>query len=150
MSTGTTLVEVKQALVTALAARSGLSGVTVSYAKPATTAMPAEAIWFGDAEAETAISTMGGAVKKIDETYVLEAVVQVLIRDGRDEEAADVRAEAVFTEFQQQLAAVPKVIDAIRQAQMTGWVHTVGPIGESTNRGARFDIALRINALLQP
>ena len=149
MSTGTTLVEVKQALVTSLGARAGLSAVTVSYARPNGT-MPNECIWFGDAEAETAISVMGGAVKKIDETYNLDAVVQILIRDGRDEEAADLRAEAVFTEFQQQLAATPKPVDAVRQVQMSGWAHTVGPIGETTNRAARFDITLRVNALLQP
>lgn len=149
MSTGTTVVEVIQALVALLDARAGLDGVAVSYARPNGT-MPHEAIWFGDAEAETSISVMGGAVKKVDETYDLAAVVQVLIRDGRDEEAADVRAKAVFTEFQQQLAATPKPVDAVRLVQMTGWARTVGLIGETTTRAARYDIALRVNALLQP
>ncbi len=149
MSTGTTLPEVRRALVASLGARPGLSAVTVSYAKPTGT-MPAEAIWFGDAEAETAIAVMGGAIKKVDETYTLDAVVQVLLRDGRDEEAADLRAAAVFAEFQQQLAATPQPVAAVRQVQMAGWAHTVGPIGETTNRAARFDITLRVNALLQP
>lgn len=152
MSTGTTLVAVKQQLKTLLTARPGLSGVQVSFARP-TTGLLSEAIWFDTAapdEADTAISVMGGAVKKVDETYTFTTVVQVLLTDGRDEETADLRAVALLAELQQTVAAAPVAIGAIRLLQMAGWVHTVGPLGEGTSKGARFDVALRVNALLQP
>lgn len=147
MTTGTTLVAFKGALRTRLAARAGLTGVQVLYAKP-TSGLKAEAIWFEDAETDAEIPVLKAGTKKVDEHISLVAVIQVRINDGRNEEAADLRAAELLAELQQELAETPRTIDAIQWAEMLGWSHTVGPIGDGTSRAARFEVTLRIRARL--
>lgn len=149
MATGTTLVTVKKALRTLLAARAGLAGVQVSYAKPLGGLLP-EAVWFGGAEApEARIAATGGTVKKVHENYSFTAVVQVLVEDGRDEEAADERAAALLGELQQAVAANP-TLGSTHVVQMAGWEQSLGPVGEGTNRAARYDVVLTVHAELAP
>lgn len=148
MTTGTTLTAFKVAYVALLAARPGLAGVQVAYAKP-TTELQSEAIWLASATTEDVrLATMGGAVKKVDETYLLSGVVQVLLSDGRDEQTADARANVLLGEVQEALAANPKDLAGVRLATLSGWEHDVGPIGEGTSKGARFDFTIRVEARL--
>lgn len=150
MSTGTTLPVVKRAILDALSARAGLSGVQVSYEMPQR-GMLAESIWFGeDTETETEIPVMRAGTKHVDETWSALLVVQVLITDGRDAETADLRAAALMAEVQQTLAAQPRITPAIQWAELGGWTHHVGPIGDGTSRGSRFDCAIRVRARLSP
>jgi len=150
MSTGTTLPAVKRAIVDALAARPGMAGVQVSYEMPQR-GIAAESVWFGeDTETETEIPVMKAGTKHVDETYALPLVVQVLVTDGRDAETADLRAAALLAQVQQCLAVQPRIIPAIQWAEMAGWVHHVGPIGDGTSRGSRFDVSVRVRARLSP
>ncbi|MEV0085258.1 hypothetical protein [Saccharopolyspora sp. NPDC050642] len=150
MSIGTTLPAVKRALLDALAARPGLSGVQVSYEMPQR-ALAGEAIWFDeDTETEAGIPVMKAGTKKVDETYALPVVVQVLVTDGRDAEVADLRAAALLAELQQSLAENPQVTPAIQWAELGGWSHHVGPIGDGSSRGSRFDVLVRVRARLSP
>ncbi|SDP60742.1 hypothetical protein SAMN04487905_10624 [Actinopolyspora xinjiangensis] len=150
MSTGTTLPEVKRALVDALSARSGLSDVLVTYEYQQRDASP-DRIWFGeDSETEAEIPTMRAGTKTVDETVTVPLVIQVLITDGRDAEAADLRASALMSEVQQQLAESPRIIPGVQWVVLTSWSHHVGPIGDTTSRGSRFDLSLQIRARLTP
>ncbi|MGW5647520.1 hypothetical protein [Saccharopolyspora sp. NPDC003762] len=150
MSTGTTLPVVKRALLDALAARPGLAGVQVAYEMPQR-GIAAESLWFGeDTETEAGIPVMKAGTKHVDEQFAVPMVVQVLITDGRDAETADQRAAALLAELQQCLAQAPRLTPAIQWAEMSGWVHHVGPIGDGTARGSRFDVALRVRARLIP
>ncbi|MEV5538479.1 hypothetical protein AB0L13_16610 [Saccharopolyspora shandongensis] len=150
MSTGTTLPAVKRAIVDALAARPGMAGVQVSYEMPQRGVL-AESVWWGeDTETETEIPVMRAGTKKVDELWSGMLVVQVLITDGRDAEAADLRAAALLAEVQQCLAEQPRISPEVQWAEMTGWAHHVGPIGDGTSRGSRFDVAIRVRARLSP
>lgn len=150
MSIGTTLPVVKRAIIDALSARAGLSGVQVSYEMPQRGIL-AESVWFGeDTETETEIPVMKAGTKKVDETYALPLVVQVLVTDGRDAETADLRAAALLGEVQQCLAESPRLTPQIQWAELGGWSHHVGPIGDGTSRGSRFDALVRVRARLSP
>lgn len=150
MSTGTTLPTVKRALIDALSTRPSLDGVQVSYEMPQR-AMSYESIWFGeDTETENTIPVMRAGTKKVDETYALPLVVQVLVTDGRDAEAADLRAAALLGAVQQCLAESPRLTPEIQWAELGGWAHHVGPIGDGSSRGSRFDALVRVQARLIP
>lgn len=154
MATGTTQVAVKKALRTALSARSGLTGVQVSYAKP-NEELQAESIWFGSStsspEVRQAAFTGGGRPKTQFEAYDFLVTVQVLLQDGRDEETADERAALLLAELQQALAAAPTLgVDGVKKVEMSAWEHDCGPIGESTDRGARYDVTVSVMAELKP
>ncbi|MCI2421507.1 hypothetical protein MOQ72_29140 [Saccharopolyspora sp. K220] len=150
MSIGTTLPTVKRALVDALSARPGLAGVQVVYELPQR-GLLTEAIWFGeDTETENTIPVMRAGTKKVDETYALPLVVQVLITDGRDAETADQRAATLLGQVQQCLAENPRLTPEIQWAELGGWSHRVGPIGDGSSRGSRFDALVRVQARLFP
>lgn len=150
MSTGSTLVVVKDALLVGLRARPGLAGVQVAYALPQR-GLQREAIWFGEeTETDAAIPVMRAGIKKVEEQYSLPMVLQVLVTDGRDERAADGRAVELLAELQQLLAERPRITDAIEWAELSAWAHYVGPIGDSTNRGARFEVQITVRARLFP
>lgn len=150
MSTGTTLPTAKRALLDLLAARPGLSGVQIVYEQPQQ-GLRSEAVWFGeDTETEAEIPVMKAGTKKVEETYPLTIVVQVLITDGRDAEAADGRASELLSELQQQLAEKPRITPEVQWVVMTGWSHHVGPLGDSTSRGSRFAVSAQVQARLTP
>lgn len=148
MSTGTALVAFKQALRTELSIRPGLAGVAVLYGFP-DTQMPAEALWFENAETESEIPLMRSGTKKVDETVDLDVVIQVLKQDGSDQEAADIRAAQILAELQQELAEAPQTVDVILWAEMVGWEHSTGLLPNG-GHGARFEVTVRYKARLLP
>lgn len=155
MATGTTLYDVTDALVTLLDARPGLDDVTVTFAKPMNepgVELADEAIWFGGATTDVEQAAFGGTIKADFEQYELDCVVQVLIRDGRTEQACALRAKALFAELQQALAAktTKTLVAGVQKIQLTGWEHQVGPVGDGTNRGARYDVTIFVMAELKP
>lgn len=150
MSTGSSLVELKQAVVAALAARPGLSGVQVTYAYPVAN-VTGEDIWLANAEGTLTIPTMRAGTKRVEESYDLLVVAQVLKTAGEGQEAADLRAVAVLAEIQQCFAETPQLIPLILWAQVTGWQHSTGSYGgEEASCGSRFEITVNVRARLSP
>jgi hypothetical protein len=152
MTTGTTLVEVKQAVVTLLAARPGLATAQVSYEYPlgGTTGKD---IWLGRATADTRIPTVKAGTKKVDEEYILTIVAQFLETQGGGQEVADLGALALLREIQQAFAETPQLIPSIQWATVSGWVHNIGVFGHDdtggdVNRGSRFEIQVTVRARL--
>lgn len=158
MSTGTTLVALKQALVTKLRARAGLSGVQVLYAiddfEPGDDHLRNEAIWLGNAKwlapDGSNIANMRAGTKKIDEVYELELFVQVLKDDGSTQEAADVRAEALLAEVQQQFAETPQITPQVFWAEERPREHIIGQLPTGPGHGARFERVVWAKARLAP
>lgn len=149
MSTGTSLVAFKQTLKTALAARPGMSGVQLSYGYPGNDYVQRESVWFEGAEVvNSEFPVMKAGTKKVDETYTLDVVVQVLKTQGEDQEAADLRAVALLAELQQALAENPQLTPEIQWAEMAGWEHATGEL--NTGHGSRFNVTLRVRARLYP
>ena len=153
MSQGTSLVAFKQAIITNLTARSGLSGVQVAYAwddlPSGDDHLEGEAIWLGDTTwPEYEIPVMRSGTKKVDERYELELFIQVLKVDGSDQETADVRAQALLVEVQQALAETPQQSAQIFVAQFVVQKHHTGQIPPGPGHGSRFDCVLAVHARL--
>lgn len=152
MSTGTTLVLYKQALVTALQARGGLAGTQITYEYPFAN-ITGRDIWLGKALAETHVPTMRAGVKKLDEEYTVLIVAQVLATEGQGQEYADTQAVTLLQEIQQQFATTPQLIPEIMWATLTGWEHNLGVFGHDdtggqASRGSRFEIISTVRARL--
>jgi hypothetical protein len=149
VSTGTTLVAVKQALRTALRARIGLTGVIVSYTQPAAFESD-DNIWFGTAIASTELSNMrGGAPLTVMETVELELHIQsgTFVDDGQ--ETADLRATALLAEVQQELASTPQTTADVMITELIGWEHSTGPAGgDGSGYASHFTCRVRIRARL--
>lgn len=150
MSTGTTLVTLKQALRDALAARPGLSDAQVTYDFP-TGEVTGKDIWLGNAESANAIPTMRAGTKKVDESVDLMVYVQVLMTDGQGQEAADLAANELFSGVQQLFAENAQVHPSIKWAQITRWDHKTGSYeGNESAHGSRFEITVNAQARLAP
>lgn len=149
MSTGTTLFEVKNALVTLLAARPGLSGVTISYSYPMPDPVSGDHIWLGNAESINETPVMNDDA--LDEEYRLDLRVQVLKTQSEGQASADTRCKALLIEVQQLLAANPRLgLSSIHFAMMESWEHSCGPLGStSTGNGSAFDCKIRVSAILE-
>lgn len=155
MITGTTLVDVKQAIVTALRARSGLTGVQVLYGPDDFPSgddhLEDESIWLGNATwDEYAIPVLKAGTKKVDEDYELEFFLQVLKRDGTTQEAADIRARVLLIELQQALAENPAISDHIFWAQLRLRNHITGQFAAGPGHGSRFEGVINVRARLFP
>lgn len=155
MTTGTSLVAVKQALVTALRARPGLSGVQVLYGiddfPTGDDHLEEEAIWFGEATwPDTEIPTLRAGTKEVDETYELAWVVEVIKPDGSSQEAADVRAKALMVELQQALAENPQIAPEILWAVFVIRRHVPGQVASGPGHGSRFEGVIEVRARLFP
>lgn len=149
MSTGTTLVAFKQALVTALSARPRLAGVQISYGFPDTEIWD-ESIWIEGARAELGIPTMTVGTKRVEENYSLTVACQVLRTQAEGQDVADLRAAQLLVELQQALAEKPELIPEILWAEIDGWTHHVGALAKSDGHGSRFDVRVRVRARLHP
>lgn len=151
MTTGTSLVPFKQALVAALGARAGLSGVQVAYEYPMPQPEP-QAIWLAGAEADLAVPVARAGRRKVEETYTVTLVAQVLMQQGEGQEAADLAALAILQEVQHELADNPQTTPEIMWAELRGWSHSVGPFGDASggnvSRGSRFEIRVGVRARL--
>lgn len=145
---GTTLIAVKQQLVTLLTARPGLSGVTVTYAYPTPTPTTGDNIWFAHASASTDVATM--AFDQLDETIILDCRLQVLKTQSEGQQSADVRCVALLVELQNLLATNPMLgLNSIELAEVAGWNHIVGALEGSPGNGSAFDVKIRIKAILE-
>jgi hypothetical protein len=155
MTTGTSLVVLKQTVVTALRARPGLTGVQILYG-PDDFVSPddhveAEAIWFGDTEwLESEIPVMKSGTKKIDETYALRWTLQVVKDDGSSQETADLRAKALLVELQQALAEAPDISAEVFWALLRVERHLTGQMVTGPGHGSRFEGVIEVRARLAP
>lgn len=154
MATGTTLVLMKQALVTALRARPGLAGVQVLYGvddfPEGDDHLEQESIWFGEATwPDTEIPTMRGGTKEVDETYELSWVIEVIKSDGSLQEAADLRGKALLVELQQALAENPQPSAEVLWAELKIRRHIPGQVAPG-GHGARFEGVIEVRARLFP
>lgn len=152
MSTGTTLVPFKRALVAALATRLRLMPVQVTYEYPDD--ITGRDIWLGRAESDNRIPVSRAGTMKVDEEYTLVVIAQALETTGGGQEAADVDAVVMLAAVQQELAENPQTTPEIQWARVTGWDQSTGPFGEAdggnANRGSRFEIRVTVKARLFP
>lgn len=105
----------KAALLTALQARTGLSGVTVSYGAPLPNA-PREFIALGDLEGSQEFAQLG-ALRK-DETYTLEVYVSVL-REGNQQQTCTERCFALAAEIEDELRGNVTMSGTVRVAELS-------------------------------
>jgi hypothetical protein len=103
----------KDALFDALAARNGLSGVTVSYGAPLQG--PREFIALGDISGSQQFAALGALAK--DETYTLDVYVSVL-REGNQQQQCTERCFAIAAEIEDYLRTNPTVNNTVRVAEL--------------------------------
>jgi len=106
----------KAALLTALTARSGLSGVTVSYGVPL--GGPRESITLADISGSQEFRTMGGPVPKKEESYVLDVYVSVL-REGNQAQTCTERCFALAAEIEDELRTNITMSGTVRVAELS-------------------------------
>jgi hypothetical protein len=103
----------KAALLTALSARAGLSGVTISYGAPLSA--PREFIALGDISGEQEFAALG-ALKK-NETYTLEVFCSVL-REGNQQQTCTERCFELAEEIENELRGNVTMTGTVRVAQL--------------------------------
>lgn len=103
----------KAALLTALGARAGLAGVTISYGAPLSA--PREFIALADISGEQEFATLG-ALRK-NETYTLEIYCSVL-REGNQQQACTERCFELAAEIEDELRTNPTMSGTVRVAQV--------------------------------
>ena len=143
---GTALIGFKQAATAALGARLGLSGVSVSYGFPDVEAIPTEAIWFEGAESDTWDPVMKAGIRRLDESSLVDLVIQVTLTQGETQEASDIRALALFVEVQNYFAENPDVGGSVMWALLDSWVYAGGRLESGGGHGARFTLKVRFRA----
>jgi hypothetical protein len=104
----------KAALLTALQARAGLSGVTISYG--AALQGPREAIVLADISGSQEFAALGALAK--DETYNLDVYVSVL-REGNQQQACTERCFALAAEIEDELRTNVTMSGTVRVAEIT-------------------------------
>lgn len=155
MTTGTSLVDFKQALVTALRARPALAAVQVLYGPDDFPSgddhVENESIWFGDTNwTAFEIPLIKAGTKKVDETYELDWIIQVIKGDGSLQETADIRAKALLVELQQALAETPQVSAETFWAQLRLRRHATGQVVSGPGHGSRFEGVVEVRSRLYP
>jgi hypothetical protein len=103
----------KAAMLTALQARTGLSGVTLSYGAPLQA--PREFIALGDISGSQEFAALG-ALRK-DETYVLDIFVSVL-REGNQQQTCTERCFALAAEIEDELRTNVTMTNTVRVAEL--------------------------------
>lgn len=106
----------KAALLTALGARSGLSGVTISYGAPLQG--PRESITLGDISGSQEFRTMSGPIPKKEETYTLEVYVSV-VREGNQQQTCTERCFALAAEIEDELRTNITMSGTVRVAELS-------------------------------
>lgn len=164
MADGSTLYAVKAALVTQLALRAGLSGVSISHQAPTkatdlkTTTGDFDAIWLGDADDDTNVVVFSGLPLRLDESYELDLIVQVLRPTTEGTQAVcDARASSLLGEVFGLLASNPTLgladgsgsPDFPRcEVVPTGWRNITGPLPAGVGFGSRFEVRLGVEGRL--
>lgn len=103
----------KAALLTALQARTGLSGVTLSYGAPLQG--PREFIALGDISGSQEFAALGAERK--DETYILDVYVSVL-REGNQQKTCTERCFALAAEIEDELRTNVTMTGTVRVAEL--------------------------------
>lgn len=103
----------KAALYTALQARAGLSGVTISYGAPLNA--PREFIALADISGEQEFAALG-ALRK-NETYTLDIYCSVL-REGNQQQACTERCFELAAEIEDELRTNPTMSSTVRVAEL--------------------------------
>lgn len=149
MSTGSTLIEVKQALIAALSARPGLAGAQITYGFPVGQ-ITGRDVWLGEATSENSPDTMrGGARVPTLEDYRLTVHLQVIKSQGEGQEAADVEALGLLNEVQQEIAGLPQPTPNVLMVELAGWEHLPAVLeGQGQSCGSKFTVAVRVRARL--
>lgn len=152
MATGTTLIDVKQALLALLVARPTLTA-TATYDHPGQPALTGNDVWLADVPAATTtIPTMRAGKKHVEETFTLQLMVQAVRSAGEGQLVADLAAAAHFREVQQLLAENPQLglPTTIQHALLVGWAHRTGGFidGGESARGSRFELSVQVKARL--
>lgn len=111
-----TVPTLKANLMTRLLARTGLTGVQVSYGIPLPDPQP-EFIWLGDVDGDQYFAALGHRAR--EEDYTLTVTVDVLRRDS-DQQSATERAYAIAAEIENELRDDPTVNGAVRTAEIKG------------------------------
>jgi hypothetical protein len=149
VTTGTTLVTLKQQLRDALQALPGLASAQITYGYPGENAITGKDIWMADAESENHIAVIKAGTKKVDETLALSLIIQVLKTAGEGQEAADLEAVELFSEVQQLFARSPQISPSIMWAQIARWSHKTGAYsGNESSHGSRFEVTVTARARL--
>lgn len=154
-TTGTSLVVFKQAIVAALRARPGLSGVQVLYGPDDFQAgddhLETESIWLGDTDwTDFSIPLIRAGTKKVDENYELHWTIQVIKDDGSSQETADLRLKALLAELQQALAESPGLSAETFWAQLRPQRHITGQLASGPGHGSRIEGVIEVRARLFP
>lgn len=133
----------KRNLATALAARTALSGIQVTYGAP----LPnpgREYVWLADVEGDEEPAALGR--NRHAETYNLTVIIQAL-REGADQQSATERAYAFRDEIDTQLRSDVTVAGALG----SGWAIVAGhfkleELASDSQRGALLTITVACEA----
>jgi hypothetical protein len=157
------LAAVCEALVDVLEARSALAGVPVTIGGPAnaedleSSTGKYEAIWIGDARAESVAPPVMGVPLWLDERYTVDVIVQVLkLHDSADtQQAAMDRCDALFHQIVGALSTDPTLAmtfdSSLRfvEAVPESWEATFGHLPNTVDaHGARYVLRVGVHARL--
>lgn len=119
MATSSTVPAVKAALVTRIA--SSLSGVSVTYGRPADNLLAGKGVWVGDVEGEHRVPVMTAGRKRREETYRVQIVVFNHLARGT-QQAAELAAFTLLTEVEDVVADDPTLgtVDGLVHATIGG------------------------------
>lgn len=154
---GSTLYEVKTALVASLQDRPRLAEVKVSHqspviAKDLKSLTAHDAIWLGDGSGSLSVDVVQGLPISLDERYTLEVLIQSLRFKGT-QASADVSAVAMLGEVFGTISNDPTLgLDPepfLRcQVLPTSWEHFTGRLEGVPGHGSSFLVRLEVNARL--
>ena len=130
----------RAALLAALQARAGLSGVQLGYGMPPGS-LQREHILFGLVDATQEYRALG-TVRKFED-YTLTVFIGVS-REGTDQQAADDRALALMAEVEEVLRADPTVSGTVLTAQVERY--RLEPLASDTTREARITLEIQTRA----
>lgn len=131
----------KDALLTRLKARTGLSGVQITYGWP-NGAVSRESIMLGGASGSQEFRTIGATQKM--ETYTLDVYITV-IREGHGrQQNADERALELMGEIEDELRDDPTVNNTVLTAELARF--DLQPMAGSETREARLTVGVNVMA----
>lgn len=136
-----TVTALKAALLTSLQARTGLSGVQVTYGWPSGQ-VRRESIMLGGVSGTQQFRTVG-ATQKLEE-YALTIYVTVIKEGSALQQSADERALALMAEVEDELRSDPTVTNTVLTAQLSRF--DLEPMASSETREARLTLTIDVMA----
>lgn len=131
----------KAALLTALQARAGLSGVQVTYGWPSGQ-VKRESIMLGGVTGTQEFRTVGATQKM--ENYSLTAYITVIKEGSALQQSADERALAIMAEIEAELRSDLTVGNTVLTAQVARY--DLEPMASSETREARLTVTIDVMA----